>query len=95
MHLQKRGRMNNIGIFTTLSNILLKILKLFKLNNINYLGGGGQRLTKKKAKWPLILLEFCVAKEKRRKRDNKKEREGEEKAELSELFYRKFILALE
>ena len=50
MHLQKRGRMNNIGIFTTLSNILLKILKLFKLNNINYLGGGGQRLTKKKAK---------------------------------------------
>ena len=50
MHLQKRGRMNNIGIFTTLSNILLKILKLFKLNNIHYLGGGGQRLTKKKAK---------------------------------------------
>lgn len=47
MHLQKTGRMNNIGIFTTLSNILLKILKLFKVNNIHYLGGGGQRLTKK------------------------------------------------
>ena len=35
----------------------------------------------------------CQGKEE--KKGQQKEREGEEKAELSELFYRKFILALE
>ena len=40
-------RMNSRDIITTLS-ILLKILKLLKLNSIYYWGGGGRRVTKKK-----------------------------------------------